>query len=274
MLSGLDAGTPLPSPQKGRPRRGWVAAAVLAVVALGGTYLWQAGRQESAAVTVAADGAAASSRRAEPAPVPVPRKVDEAAPAAVASTRPAAVIETVAAAAAQPATPAAMTVPSKVAGSEAAAVPSARTAPPVVPSTPARTAARAPRPLAPVAEDRSMSPRPPTPRPASKEPALAAAGARSSGGNGRDSDVDLIAAMVDHLQGTNKPSLPAASASTRAGKGERPVTIAKLVRDCKRLGGAEAVQCRRQICDGYWGKAQACPARLAPAKALTMAKKS
>ena len=272
MLSGLDAGTPLPRPQKGRSRRGWVAAAVIAVVALGGTYRWQAGRQESAAVAVAADGAAASSRRAEPASVS--RKVDEAAPAAVASTRPAAVIETVAAAAAQPATPAAMTVPSKVAGSEAAAVPSARTAPPVVPSAPARTAARAPRPLAPVAEDRSTSPSPPTPRPASKEPALAAAGARSSGGNGRDSDVDLIAAMVDHLQGTNKPSLPTASASTRAGKGERPVTIAKLVRDCKRLGGAEAVQCRRQICDGYWGKAQACPARLAPATALTMAKKS
>jgi hypothetical protein len=102
---------------------------------------------------------------------------------------------------------------------------------------------------------------------------VAAAGGNAASVNGRDSDVDLIAAMVAHLQGTGKAPPAAQATTTRAAKSERPVTIAKLVRDCKRLEGAAAVQCRRQICDGYWGKAQACPARLAPSKALSVARK-
>lgn len=265
MLSGLDTGTPLPRPQKNRLPGGWVAVAVMATVALGGTYLWHAGQPAAAPAVAAADPGAAAGRRVESAPVS--RKVDEV-PAA--STPPAAVIETVAAAAAVPTTPAAVSAPSKVAGPEAATPPSARSVPAAARITPAR-AQRSPTV---VAEVGSTPRRTPPARLASKEPKLAAVDTRAGGGSSPDSDVDLLAAMVDHLQGTTKPSLPTASAATRAGYGERPVSIATLVRDCKRLGGSAAVQCRRQICENYWGKAQACPARLAPAKALALAKRN
>ncbi|MFD2450457.1 hypothetical protein [Ideonella paludis] len=33
---------------------------------------------------------------------------------------------------------------------------------------------------------------------------------------------------------------------------------------CKSLGGSEAKACRQRLCEGYWGKAEACPKRLAP----------
>lgn len=38
---------------------------------------------------------------------------------------------------------------------------------------------------------------------------------------------------------------------------QRP-TIASLIRECNALKPREASACRQQICDGYWGKAQAC----------------
>lgn len=76
---------------------------------------------------------------------------------------------------------------------------------------------------------------------------------------GRDPDVDLLAALMAHV------------ANTGDGKGGRshdrsriPVdepSIAKLVKRCEGLNGDEAAQCQKRICDGYWGKAQACPAR-------------
>lgn len=69
--------------------------------------------------------------------------------------------------------------------------------------------------------------------------------------NGRDPDVDLLAALMAHLgqseaKGGTKPNLDDTS-------------IAKLVQRCEGLNGNEAAQCQKRICDGYWGKAQACP---------------
>jgi hypothetical protein len=296
MLSGLDTGTALPRPPKRGSLGGWVLAGVLGLVAAGGAYLWQTGRTAPAALVAGGDRAATAAKRLES--PPVPRKVDEAPTApstATASQSPAAVIETVAAAAAavtpssSAATATAMagavTAGSKGAATDVADAVGARPATPSIASSgaPARAVARAPRPPAPVIDDKSAARRAPAVRaaapaavrPAEKDPLLALANARQAGGNGRDSDVDLIAAMVDHLQGPTKGSAASANPTPpRAAKAERPVTIARLVRDCKRLGGAEAVQCRKSICEGYWGKAQACPARLAPAKAVAVARKS
>jgi hypothetical protein len=44
------------------------------------------------------------------------------------------------------------------------------------------------------------------------------------------------------------------------GRSQR-TTIAGLVAECRLKPRAQADQCRRKICSGYWGKADACPAR-------------
>jgi hypothetical protein len=50
--------------------------------------------------------------------------------------------------------------------------------------------------------------------------------------------------------------------SGRAGTARmNELTIADLVQRCRQLGGDEATQCKKRICSGYWGKADACPAR-------------
>ncbi len=75
---------------------------------------------------------------------------------------------------------------------------------------------------------------------------------------GRDPDVDLLAALMAHVD---------AKANRSHDRSRIPVdepSIAKLVKRCEGLSGDEAVQCQKRICDGYWGKAQACPARSEP----------
>lgn len=76
--------------------------------------------------------------------------------------------------------------------------------------------------------------------------AAAAAPAEAPRPGGPDADVDLIAALVQHMSGAG------------AGAGGEP-TIADLVTRCKALPGAEAQRCLRRICDNYWGRAEACP---------------
>ena len=94
-----------------------------------------------------------------------------------------------------------------------------------------------------------------------------AAGASTQGG--ADPDVDLIAAVMRHGE---------APAAGRGAEGDTTTSsIAGLVSRCKSLGGSEAKACRQRLCEGYWGKAEACPKRLAPkssAKASTDAKTS
>jgi hypothetical protein len=75
---------------------------------------------------------------------------------------------------------------------------------------------------------------------------------------GRDPDVDLLAALMAHVANTGD------SKSRSHDRSRIPVdepSIAKLVKRCEGLNGDEAAQCQKRICDGYWGKAQACPAR-------------
>ncbi|WP_332672325.1 hypothetical protein [Aromatoleum sp.] len=80
----------------------------------------------------------------------------------------------------------------------------------------------------------------------------------SPAGNRMDADVLLLSALLDHVS-TEGQGDPLASPN--------PVTLAQIVRRCESRSGKTAAQvreCRRRICEGYWGKAEACPARLAP----------
>ncbi len=69
-----------------------------------------------------------------------------------------------------------------------------------------------------------------------------------------DPDVELLNAIMKHL-GDEKGATGAARS---------PQTIAELVKSCRELDAIEAMLCRRRICEGSWGKAQACPMELAP----------
>lgn len=76
----------------------------------------------------------------------------------------------------------------------------------------------------------------------------------------KDADILLLSALLAHV------SRDAQGAPTGA---QAQQTIAQIVQRCEARGGKDTVEtseCRRRICDGYWGKAQACPANLAPKK--------
>jgi len=83
---------------------------------------------------------------------------------------------------------------------------------------------------------------------------------------GPDPDAELVAAIMARLETRGGPA-------TASRGPDRSNTIAALVRDCQALPDpADALACRRRICDGYWGQAQACPKSLVPsAKARTAA---
>lgn len=73
----------------------------------------------------------------------------------------------------------------------------------------------------------------------------------------RDPDVELLSAIMKHLnqgKGSALPPAPARSAQT----------IAELVRSCKTHDAIDELLCQRRICEGSWGKAQACPLSQAP----------
>lgn len=77
--------------------------------------------------------------------------------------------------------------------------------------------------------------------------------------SGRDPDVDLLAALMAHASGRGGVN-PTASARDVSKSIDEP-SIAKLVKRCESLNGEDALQCQRRMCDGYWGRAQACPAK-------------
>lgn len=72
-----------------------------------------------------------------------------------------------------------------------------------------------------------------------------------------DLDVLVVAAL---LGPTRERSVDAAAPVV-----SQP-SIASLIRQCRALKPREASACRRQICEGYWGKAQACPVPAASRK--------
>lgn len=72
----------------------------------------------------------------------------------------------------------------------------------------------------------------------------------------QDPDAELVAAIMARMEPAD---------SDRPASSERAGTIASLVRDCNAMGDSQsALTCRRRICAGYWGKAQACPRSMAP----------
>lgn len=73
--------------------------------------------------------------------------------------------------------------------------------------------------------------------------------------SGRDPDVELLSAIMKHLGDEN---------GTTAAPARSAQTIAELVKSCKGKDAIEALLCQRRICEGSWGKAQACPPNLAP----------
>lgn len=66
-----------------------------------------------------------------------------------------------------------------------------------------------------------------------------------------DADVDLLAALMAHVAGHE--------AGTAVNASYAAPTIAELVRSCRALAAGAARRCRQRICEGYWGKAEACP---------------
>ena len=68
-----------------------------------------------------------------------------------------------------------------------------------------------------------------------------------------DPDVALLSALLTRLSSENGAASPS--------------TLARFVEQCesRQIGNAiDAFECRRRICAGYWGKAEACPLALAP----------
>jgi len=91
-------------------------------------------------------------------------------------------------------------------------------------------------------------------------PAGKPAATARSGASKVDPDVELLNAIMKHLDdGAGKA--PARSART----------IAELVKSCQSRDAIDALLCQRRICEGSWGKAQACPMHLAPKSATKTA---
>lgn len=67
-------------------------------------------------------------------------------------------------------------------------------------------------------------------------------------GTQSDADVEIMAALMNHMN----ESAAADANSTGA-------SIADLVRHCRSLPAADALACQHRICQGYWGRAEACP---------------
>ncbi len=68
-----------------------------------------------------------------------------------------------------------------------------------------------------------------------------------------DADVAVVSALIG-----SRHTHDGVVSATAQQQQQQPTTIAGLVRQCRALDPAEATACRRRICDGYWGKAQAC----------------
>jgi hypothetical protein len=90
-------------------------------------------------------------------------------------------------------------------------------------------------------------------------PAAARGSEPTASSSGKDADTLLLSALLAHVS-RDAQGAPAAPQAQQ--------TIAQIVQRCEARGKdtVQTSECRRRICDGYWGKAQACPAHLAPKK--------
>jgi hypothetical protein len=172
-------------------------------------------------------------------PTPVPATADPGVAATMASAAPA----VAARAPARPA-PLANTPPKKPEGKVTTVVTASggkwtttvAEAPGVAPDAPSAPSAAAPVP------DKTLA-----------SPAAAVA----STPRAEDADVKLLSALLAHVSRTG-PGVPLAD--------DDQLTLAQVVKRCDARPAAEVRECRRRICEGYWGKAEACPAPAAPAR--------
>jgi hypothetical protein len=135
---------------------------------------------------------------------------------------------------------------------------------------PVQTLVQKPTPP-PVAKAPSQAPKAAARTDAPFSPVTAGTSARSRQEN-LDRDVDLIAAVMAHGRGV-KPATSAVATVPQAapppGTLQSTVpksasTIAQLVQGCDSQPNGERLSCVRTICEGSWGKANACPTALAP----------
>lgn len=112
-----------------------------------------------------------------------------------------------------------------------------------------KPAATTPPPAKVVATQKPVSPGTP-PRTLAAAPAVAGK---------QDPDVELLNAIMKHLNDGGGKAVPTRS----------PQTIADLVRSCQSRDAIETLLCQRRICEGSWGKAQACPVDRAPKSAAS-----
>ena len=249
----------------------WIAALVLVAAAAGGAWWW--GQQPAAPSLPATDVSPARSiATAPPAPIALPAPV--AAPASAVADAPVARIEavpesraalaapsqsTAAVVATKPSEPvAALPEPTERRGANAQAETSTKRS-----AKPTTKVAAAPKhaPMHSAATTTEDGPRPRSTAPAAAPGASASGPADASNGSpNRDADIALLTALLAHVS-RDSPARPLGT--------QTQSTIAQIVQRCETRGGKdtkEARECRRRICDGYWGKAEACPARLAPKK--------
>lgn len=103
-----------------------------------------------------------------------------------------------------------------------------------------------------------------TPPASGTRTASASASDSKKASTSRDPDVELLSAIMKHLnegKGSATTAAPPRSAQT----------IAELVRSCKTQDSINALLCQRRICEGSWGKAEACPMSQAPKSAQAQA---
>jgi hypothetical protein len=239
MLEGLDsAGRPrFESADDAAPLR-WKLPAALIVLAIVAAALWWSGQRQ----------------RPERAPSPA-ASAQHALPGTVAAALPGA-------AAAPPASAASDAAAADTSVARIENLPDE--SPPAAPAaSPAAESASAPIAKAPPAPSTAPSPPPPAPKsavvkPPAAKPRVAAIARPSDAAN--DADVALLNALLRHMARDNAGET--ASPQTQ-------LTIAQLVHRCDASTGrqdlAESVACKHRICEGYWGKAEACPKSLAPA---------
>ena len=227
MLDALDTKSmSRPKPLSGQ-RATWLFALGLSVVAAAAYWAWD---QSRSMVSPGLIEASRQSRSVDASASPTEAAVAAAAPASASAPAPESAADPLAGPASIERTAIADQKPATVRPFASAPVAASRRA--TVATSPPRA----------VAERGS-------PRPA---PANVAAATPPSG----DPDVTLLSAMLARLSGDNVVAPP------------RP-TIAQLVERCEAHAAndrVEAFECKRRICAGYWGKADACPMALAPKK--------
>lgn len=265
LLADLDpSGRPPPARTAWRRHAAWgaVPVALLAVAA----GLWTAGRPDTPSSRQGGESPAAW-RTAAVAPDGMP-------PAAVPPTGPKSA--TTSPPAQTPAPPVARNAPARV--EEVVPAPSARSAapPPAVVRPPAPVPSTGTRHAAPAAAGSAVAaakPPPSPPAPARTPPSKAVAAgsapvrtavaprhrpaAATPASTGQDTDVVLLSALLAHLSRDGPEGPPPVAAQS-------PTALAQQVRRCDALTGGRdgrpARACRRRVCDGHEGRADACPA--------------